>query len=542
MQAGMLPGRQHWSRIERLAAGPEAAQHRVLMDLLEANRNTRFGRKHGFDGIRDAATFSARVPVQDYETLRPYVDDQRRAGVQALTMEQPVFYAQTSGSTGKPKYVPVTPAMFAMQKSEQRLFSYLQFRACPAAFRGKAFGIMGAAVEDRLDSGQVVGSVSGHLYASLPRMVRSRFVVPPEVFGIADYELKYQVILRLALGMPDVTYLGSPNPSTFVRLLAILNEQRDMLLESLAGGPFAPLEMLDAPVRAAVETRLANDAARARRLSRLGTLTYANVWPEIRLLTTWTGGSCGIALDAVRRALPPEAMVMELGYQSTECRGTLALEPETGAGLPPLDHHYFEFVEQESWDSGNPEFLGLGQLERHKRYYVMFTTAAGLYRYFMNDLIEVDGFFHRTPLFRFIQKGKGVTSLTGEKLYEAQVIEAVRDVSTREGVPATFFLLVAEEDRSSYTLFVEPTNGALLDCRSMAESVDRRLGELNLEYESKRKSGRLGDLRLARLQPGTADAYKAACVRAGQRETQFKPAVLQYRRDLRMAFDDYVTV
>ena len=64
-----------------------------------------------------------------------------------------------------------------------------------------------------------------------------------------------------------------------------------------------------------------------------------------------------------------------------------------------------------------------------RRYYVLFTTAAGLYRYFMNDLVEVTGFFHRTPLLRFVQKGKGVTSLTGEKLYEAQAIEAVQDVS-----------------------------------------------------------------------------------------------------------------
>jgi hypothetical protein len=540
MQAGMLPGRHHWSRVERLAADPDAAQHDVLMRLLEANRNTRFGTKHGFAAIRDVRDFRARVPVQDYETLRPYIDDQRRAGVPALTAEQPIFYAQTSGSTGKPKYVPVTPSMMAMQRSEQRLFSYLQYRACPAAFEGKAFGIMGAAVEDRLETGHAVGSVSGHLYASLPRMVRSRFVVPPEVLAIADYDLKYLVILRLALGMPDITYLGSPNPSTFTRLLVILNEHRDSLLDSLAGGPFEPLDCLDASARAAVQTRLTADAARARQLRRLPLLTYANVWPGIRLVTTWTGGSCGIALDAVRKALPPEAVVMELGYQSTECRGSMALEPEVAAGLPPLDHHFFEFVEQASWDSGNPEFLGLGQLERHKRYYVLFTTAAGLYRYFMNDLIEVDGFLHRTPLLRFIQKGKGVTSLTGEKLYEAQVIEAVRGVSAQLGVPAAFFLLVAEEDRAAYTLFVEPTGSAPMDCHALADAVDRGLSELNLEYQGKRKSGRLGGVTVARLQSGTADAYKAACVRAGQRESQFKPAVLQYRRDLSMAFDDYV--
>ena len=178
------------------------------------------------------------MPVQEFETLRPYIDEQRKTGAPALTAEPPVFYAQTSGTTSKPKHIPVTPSMLAMHRDEQALFSYLQYRACPAAFAGKAFGIMGAAVEGHLDSGHVVGSVSGHLYQSLPRSVRSRFVVPPDVLGIADYDLKYLVILRLALSEPRVTYLGAPNPSTFLRLLDVLNSRRELLIDSLATGRF----------------------------------------------------------------------------------------------------------------------------------------------------------------------------------------------------------------------------------------------------------------------------------------------------------------
>jgi hypothetical protein len=74
----------------------------------------------------------------------------------------------------------------------------------------------------------------------------------------------------------------------------------------------------------------------------------------------------------------------------------------------------------------------------------------------------------------------------------------------------------------------------------IAEEVDARLGELNLEYHSKRASGRLAPLTVAWVASGAAEAYKAACVRAGQREGQFKPALLQYRKDLPMSFDEYV--
>jgi hypothetical protein len=382
--------------------------------------------------------------------------------------------------------------------------------------------------------------VSGHLYQSLPAAVRSRFVVPPEVFGIEDYDLKYLVILRLALGEPRVTYLGAPNPSTFLRLLDILNASRGLLLDSLATGRFAPADALDPPLRALVGRRLTADPDRAVRLGSLPVLTFANVWPEIRLVTTWTGGSCGIALEGVRRKLPREARVMELGYQSSECRGTIALEPETPSGLPPLHHHFVELVEQSDWDTGRRDPLTLGQVEEGRRYYVIFTTAAGLYRYFMNDLVEVTGFFRRSPLLRFVQKGKGVTSLTGEKLYEAQVIEAVQRAAGRWGITSPFFVLVADERASAYRLYAQIDDGEAPDAGAVGREVDARLGELNLEYHGKRASGRLGPLAVAWLKRGTADAYKAAAVGAGQREGQFKPAVLQYRSGLTFRFDDYL--
>ena len=186
--------------------------------------------------------------------------------------------------------------------------------------------------------------------------------------------------------------------------------------------------------------------ARASQLRGTARLTFASLWPGIRLVTTWTGGSCGIALDKLRATLPAETKVMELGYQSTECRATIALEAETPGGLPPLHHHFFEFVEQDRLGQRAAGIPGSwSSLPAGKRYYVLITTGAGLYRYFMNDLVEVTGRYRDTPLIRFVQKGRGVTSLTGEKLYEAQVIQAVQETARRHGFAPTFFLLVADE-------------------------------------------------------------------------------------------------
>jgi len=541
LRTSMAVARQrYWRPVERLARRPDAAQRDVLQRLIAANRETRFGREHDFAAIADAAQFRERVPVQEYEQLRPYVEEQRRTGAPSLTAEPPRFYAQTSGTTGRPKYIPITSSMLAMHRSEQALFSYLQYRARPDAFEGRSLGIMGAAVEGHLDSGHAIGSVSGHLYRSLPRVVQARFVVPPEVSAIADYDLKYFVIVCLALAAPDITYMGSPNPSTFLRLLDVMHDERERLVHCLQTGTIDRVNALDDGVRREVSRRFRADPAGAARLRSLRELTFATVWPRLRLVTTWTGGSCGIALGRLRRTLPPDTSIMELGYQSSECRGTLALETDTAGGLPPLHHHFFEFVEPDSWQHGTPAFLTLDQLELGRTYYVIVTTASGLYRYFMNDLVEVTGFFHRTPLLRFVQKGRGVTSLTGEKLYEAQAIDAIQDVASRQGLAPGFFLLVADEEAAAYRVFIDGGNGNLPDTKTLAAAIDERLGELNVEYQGKRRSGRLGPLSLRWLSQGAFEAYKAACVRNGQREGQFKPTVLQYARDLVLSLDEHV--
>ena len=171
---------------------------------------------------------------------------------------------------------------------------------------------------------------------------------------------------------------------------------------------------------------------------------------------------------------------------------------------------------------------------RARRYYILITTASGLYRYFMNDLVEVDG---TVPPARrssgSFRRARGVTSLTGEKLYEAQVIEAVQETARRHGfVPRLLPARRATRSPPAYHLFLETDAAAGRRRRVSAADIDRRLGELNIEYHSKRASGRLAPLTIAWLQRGAGEAYKTACVRAGQREGQFKPAVLQYRSDL----------
>ena len=93
----------------------------------------------------------------------------------------------------------------------------------------------------------------------------------------------------------------------------------------------------------------------------------------------------------------------------------------------------------------------------------------------MNDLVEVSGVFSQTPLISFVQKGKGVTNLTGEKLYEGQVIDAVQRALDAAGAKAPFFVLIADEQRLSYSLVIECDDETLPDMHTLAAAVDQSL-------------------------------------------------------------------
>jgi hypothetical protein len=100
--------------------------------------------------------------------------------------------------------------------------------------------------------------------------------------------------------------------------------------------------------------------------------------------------------------------------------------------------------------------------------------------------------------------------------------------------------MAALEDPAGYRLYLEADTSGADSLPAVADDVDARLGTLNIEWASKRRSGRLARLEIVPLAPGTADVYRAACVRAGQREGQLKPPALAYRRALVLDLDAHV--
>ena len=168
--------------------------------------------------------------------------------------------------------------------------------------------------------------------------------------------------------------------------------------------------------------------------------------------------------------------------------------------------HYFEFIPEDEIDSKQPTVLGAHEVKEGQTYYIIPTTAFGLYRYHISDVVRVTGFFNGTPLIEFLSKGAHFANLTGEKLSEYHVTRAIADVLKNLDLSLdTYSMAPCWDDLTPfYGRFVERGEFAELDqAKKLAEALDHRLGDLNIEYAAKRQSRRLGSIRLQFL-PGGA--------------------------------------
>ena len=206
---------------------------------------------------------------------------------------------------------------------------------------------------------------------------------------------------------------------------------------------------------------------------------------------------------------------------------------DTGAGGVLSVHlNVFEFVPADDIDEHGDDkdswtFLASHELEVGREYYVFITTTGGLYRYDMNDVIEVVGQYKETPVIVFRRKGRGMTNLTGEKLSVNQVIDAVRKAEAAIGREAPHFRIEPDAEASRYVLKAEfPETPDEATARKFLEVVDKEIGVLNIEWEAKRKSGRLKTPVLQVMKPGWYERGKQKLVKEGKRLFQAKTILL----------------
>lgn len=505
---------------------PGAAQLHKLLEITRRNRDTVFGRAHDFGQIRSVADYQERVPVQTYDDLAPSIERVKRGEKRILTADDPMMFAVTSGTTGKAKYIPVTPSYLDEYIHGMQIQNYFILDDYPQIGEGKLLGPTSSDVEGFVESGLPYGAISGLVARRQPEAIRRYFALPYELTKVHDLEAKMYLGLRVALEA-KITLSGLPNPSSLITLAEKLDRYHDDLISDIEHGRLTDRWPLEPDVRHALERRISANPRRAEELRSIvrnsGSLTPAEAWPSLVLLSCWKGGTMPMYLAKLPRYYG-DVPVRDLGYMATEGRFASPIVNSGAAGVLNVTSHFYEFVPESELDAAEPRALTADQLESNERYNVVVTTSAGLYRYNLNDLVRVVDFFHNTPVIAFVRKGQGMSSITGEKLAESQVTTALMRALERSGADVAHFTACVEwGEPPRYQLFVEPADRLTDDQKQgFLDAMEAALRAENIEYVAKRDSERLGHPVLKIVAPGTYNQFKAKRAAQGAAEAQIK--------------------
>jgi hypothetical protein len=531
LRAARLLSELRWQRWQRLTRQPRATQNQLVQKIIRRNQTTAFGREHGFSKIQSVNDYRRQVPVGDYERFRPYIERARQGETFVLTAEAILMFTMTSGSTGAPKLIPVTESTRASHARLTELWFSRVFHDHPGCAAGKIFALVGAAVEGRTDGGMTYGAASGLIYQSSPRWIRRVHALPYEIAEIKDFQAKYYLAMRLALAQ-DITFLGTPNPSTLIRLVETADGFRDDIIKDIHDGALSSRFEITSTIRAAIAPALTPNRARAKELQTFveqkGRLRPREYWPRLQLIGCWKGGSVGVRLKELEIWFGAGTPTRDLGYLASEAQMSLPVSDEGSAGILAIDANFYEFIAETEIDSPRPVTLTCDELESGGIYYVILTTAGGLYRYDINDVIRVAGFHGRTPLIEFLRKGRDVTNITGEKLHVNQLIQAMEQAQRITGAAIAHFRACADVEASRYAFMVE-FDGAEPDkesLKNLLSELDTRLSEMNVEYADKRKSDRLKAPVLQVMKPGWFERSVSSAQQRATRDVQFKAQLL----------------
>lgn len=516
-----LRGRAETARFDRRCRDPQAVQGAVLRRLLIRNASTKFGQEHRFTSITGPAQYASQIPVREYEALRPWVDQAAAGTPDVLTADPVMMFTRTSGTTGTPKLIPVTERWRGELSRLNRRWMTHAVTDHPSCFDGTALVLAGSAVEGQTTGGLPYGAMSGLTAQRIPRLARRHVAVPNEIHAIHDHELRILTILRLTLTQP-VSFLAAPNPRSLERLAEVAAEHGEELIRAIRDGTPAQLPP-------SLRSGLRPDPAAARRLDTVaeqhGTLVLGACWPRLALVGCWLGGTTGRHATRLPRWYGEQTPQRDLGLLASEGRLTVPVQDGTAAGVLAIDTAFFEFVPEQDLEPGAPKppVRLAHELTDGHRYGVVITGSNGLWRYDLNDVVEVCGFHGRTPKLAFVRKGRDMLNITGEKLHLNHVQAALGAAERRSGLQVLQFQLVAQPDDNRYDLLVELEEPAVTrDPRMLITAFDSALMEQNLEYASKRASGRLEPPVLHLMRDGWAERRCQAAFAAGRQEQQYK--------------------
>jgi len=437
--------RKRIHQIELFMKYPHEVQAEWFERLIYDARDTEWGKKFDYRNIETTDDFRRNVPVNDYNSLKPYIDRLRNGEQNILWPSEVKWFAKSSGTTSdKSKFIPVTEEALDtchFKGGKDLLSMYCNNNPNTRIFSGKWLALGGNLTTDNIEAETYHGDVSAIIMENLPSWVQLIRTPDLNIALMSEWESKIERIATVTRFEDVVNITGVPS-----WLLILLRRVLEMS----------------------------------------GKSNVAEIWPNLELFVH--GGVSFVPYrEQYRRICPPEMHYLET-YNASE--GFFGIQDRLGADdmLLMLDYGiYYEFIPPSEIGKSNPATITLSQVETGVNYAIIISTNAGLWRYAIGDTIV----FTSTDPYRFRITGrtKNFINAFGEELIIDNAEKAMAIACEKSAA-------AVNEYTAAPVYFGENQQGAhewLIEFETPPENIeyfvelfDNALKSLNSDYEAKR--------------------------------------------------------
>jgi hypothetical protein len=442
---------RYW-HIEQWVQNPVESQREVLQDLVTHGQYTEFGRQYGFNELFNVRTFKQKVPIQEYDDIKPYID-RLMNGEENLLWNTPVYwFAKSSGTTSdRSKFIPITEESLEdchFQAAKDVLTIYYNFYPDSDLLTGKGLVVGGSHQINQLNDDISYGDLSAVLLQNTPFW--GQWLRTPElsIALLDEWETKIEKLAQSTI-IENVT--------------------------SLSGVPTWTLLLIK------------------RILEITGKATLKEVWPNLEL---YMNG--GVAFtpykEQFRKLIGADINYLEM-YNASEGFFAAQDDPTQDGMLLFLKHGiFYEFMPVEEYGKENPQTIGLKEVETGKNYALVISTNGGLWRYLLGDTIQF------TTLFPFRVKVSGrikhYINAFGEEVIVDNADKAIAAACTATNAIVTDYtaapVYFSDTGNGTHEWLIE-FEKAPENLEVFTRELDAALQLINSDYEAKRyKSIALG--------------------------------------------------
>ncbi|QEK51952.1 GH3 auxin-responsive promoter family protein [Pedobacter aquae] len=334
-------------QIELFMKYPNEVQEEWLNTLINSAENTEWGKLYDYKSIENERQFKERVPLQSYDTLKPFIEKMLKGEQNILWPSEIKWFAKSSGTTSdRSKFIPVSEEALEechFKGGKDMLAIYCNNRPDAKMFTGKSLVLGGSHQINQLSPDSFYGDLSAVIIKNLPIWAEMMRTPDMSIALMDNYEEKIEKMARATMDVNVTNIAGVP---TWTIVLA------------------------------------------KRVLELTGKNNLMEVWPNLEL---YVHGAVNFEpyQEQFKMLIPNEQMFYLETYNASEGFFGIQDQSEDKDLLLMLDYGiYYEFLPMEHFDEENPKTLSLSEVELNKNYAIIISTNAGLWRYVIGDTVK----------------------------------------------------------------------------------------------------------------------------------------------------------